>query len=150
MLTTRWSPFNSTWREFNRLHDEVNRLFGRYGADRDAWPNLSVSYPALNVWEDTDHLYAEAELPGMEMNDLEIFVTGDNQLSIQGKRKPPVVEKAMWHRQERGFGEFSRVMTLPVAVAADQVSAEFSQGVLTIKMPKSAAAKPRRIPVKTE
>lgn len=150
MLMTRWSPFNDTLREFNRLHDEMNRLFGRFGTDGGTWPTFAVSYPALNVWEDADNLYTEAELPGMEMNDLEIFVTGDNQLSIKGERKVPQFDKATWHRQERGFGSFARVLTLPVPVDADQVSAELTHGVLTITMPKSAAAKPRRIPVKAE
>lgn len=150
MLMTRWSPLGDTWRDFNRLHDEMNRLFGRLGADGGRWPTVAVTYPALNIWEDADHLYAEAELPGLELKDLEIFVTGDNQLSIKGERKPPTFERATWHRQERGFGQFTRVLTLPVAVDADQVSAEFSHGVLTIKMPKSAKAKPRRIPVKAE
>jgi HSP20 family protein len=109
-----------------------------------------VSYPALNIWEDADCLFAEAELPGMEMNDLEMLVTGDNQLTIKGERRPPAFDKATWHRRERGFGPFTRVLALPVAVDPDRVSAEFSNGVLTIKMPKSEAAKPRRIPVKAE
>ena len=150
MLMTRWSPFSDTWRNFNRLHDEMNRLFDRYGTDGSNWPTPAVSYPALNVWEDADHLYAEAELPGMELNDLEIFVTGDNQLSIKGERKTPTFEDATWHRQERGFGQFTRVITLPVPVDAGRVSAAFSQGVLTITMPKSESAKPRRIQVKAE
>lgn len=150
MLMTRWSPFSDTWRNFNRLHEEMNRLFDRYGTDGGNGPSPKVSYPALNVWEDADHLYAEAELPGMELNDLEIFVTGDNQLSINGERKSPTFENATWHRQERGFGQFTRVITLPLPVDADRVSAAFCHGVLTITMPKSEAAKPRRIPVKAE
>jgi len=150
MLRTRWSPFGDTEREFSRLHGEMNRLFGRFAADRNHWPATSASYPALNVWEDSDHVYAEAELPGMEMKDWEILVTGNNQLSLKGKRRPPEFDKAIWHRQERGFGKFTRVITLPVSVDADRVSAEFQHGVLTIKMPKSESAKPRRIPIKTE
>lgn len=150
MLMTRWSPLGNTWREFNRLHDEMNRLFGRYEADRENYRSLAGSYPALNVWEDAESVFVEAELPGMELNDLEIFVTGDNQLSVKGERKAPQIENATWHRQERGFGTFTRVLALPVPVDADRVSAEFTHGVLTITMPKSAAAKPRRIPVKSE
>jgi HSP20 family protein len=149
-MLTRWSPLNNTWREFHRLHDEMNRLFGRYAADRDNGPAFAVSYPALNVWEDANHIYVEAELPGMEMNDLEIVISGDNQLSLKGERKPPELDNATWHRQERGFGAFSRVITLPIAVNADRVSAEFQHGVLTITLPKNEAAKPRRIPIKGE
>jgi HSP20 family protein len=86
----------------------------------------------------------------MEMNDLEIVISGDNQLSLKGERKPPKLDNATWHRQERGFGAFSRVITLPIAVNADRVSAEFQHGVLTITLPKNEAAKPRRIPIKGE
>src|SRR5262245_14900637 len=115
-MLTRWSPLNNTWREFHRLHDEMNRLFGRYAPDRENGSALAASYPALNNWEDANHIYAEAELPGMEMDDLEIVITGDNQLSLKGERKAPKLDNATWHRQERGFGTFSRVITLPVAV----------------------------------
>ena len=149
MQVTRWSPFNDTWRELSRLHEEMNRLFGRF-PELEIASQYAVTYPALNVWEDVDHIYAEAELPGMAMKDLEIVVTGDNQLSLKGERRQPELDKATWHRQERGFGEFARVITLPVSVDADRVSAEFQHGVLTIKMPKSEGAKPRRIPVKAE
>jgi HSP20 family protein len=128
----------------------MNRLFDRFGVERANWPGLAITYPALNIWEDANNVYAEAELPGLKVYDLEILVTGDNQLSIKGERKAPENEGATWHRQERGFGQFSRVITLPVSVDPDRVSGEFSHGVLTITMPKSEAAKPRTIPVKVE
>jgi len=86
----------------------------------------------------------------MELGDLEIYVTGGNQLTIKGERKQPKFENATWHRQERGFGEFARVLTLPFPVNADKVQAEFSHGVLKITMPKSEEAKPRKIKVKGE
>lgn len=151
MLITRTVPSsNNPWREFDRFYDEMNRLFGRFATDRESARGSAISFPALNIWEDTENVFAEAELPGMKMDDLEILVTSDNQLILKGGRKPPTIENATWHRQERGFGEFNRVVTLPVSVDADRVSAEFQHGVLTIRMPKSEAAKPRRIPVKAE
>ena len=79
----------------------------------------------------------------MEIGDLEITVTGGNQLSIKGERNPPNIEQGVWHRQERGYGKFSRLLTLPCEVKTDQVEAEFKDGVLTIKLPKSEAAKPK-------
>jgi HSP20 family protein len=137
------------WSEMNRLQGEMNRLFGRYGIG-DGGERTAPGYPALDLWEDEEHLYVEAELPGMELADLEIFVNGDDQLSIKGERKPPEIEKASWHRRERGFGSFSRLLTLPENVDAEKVRAEFKHGVLTICMPKKAASKPRRIEVKAE
>jgi HSP20 family protein len=95
-------------------------------------------------------VYAEAELPGMELNDLEIYVTRGDQLTIKGERKEPTTGKAYWHRQERGFGSFTRVLTLPVDVDPDKVEARLHNGVLTITMPKSEKARPRKISVKVE
>jgi HSP20 family protein len=129
-----------------RLHEEMNRLFGRYNnGTRGYSPNV---YPPLNVWEDENNLFVEAELPGFNLDDLEMFVTGQNQLSIKGERKMPQVGQGSWHRQERGHGSFSRLVELPTPVDSEGVTAEFKQGVLTITLPKKAEAKPRRIEVK--
>lgn len=143
MLRTRWEPLS----EMNRLRNEMDRLFGRYSGQASG---LGVSaYPPLNMWEDDDHLYVEAELPGFDMDALEIYVTGGNQLSIKGERKQPQLEGGTWHRQECGYGSFSRLIELPTQVDSEQVSAEFKEGVLTINLPKSREAKPRQIQVKT-
>lgn len=149
MLATRWQPFTSLWGEFARLHDEMNRLFDSSRFDR-GWPGLAVAYPALNVWEDDNNVYAEAELPGMDQDDLEVYVTGGNQLTLKGERKAPRADRGVWHRQERGFGSFVRVLTLPSGVDPDRVEATFANGVMTITMPKAEAHKPRRITVKAE
>ena len=144
MLSTRWQP-RSMWSEMNRLRDEMERAFGGHGLRR-----VSGSvYPPLNLWGDDDSLYVEAELPGFELSDLEIFVSGENQLSIKGERKAPEHEGGTWHRQERGFGSFSRMIELPEPVDTEKVTAEFTNGVLTITMPKREEAKPRRIQVKS-
>jgi HSP20 family protein len=140
MLSTRWEP----WTELNRLSREMDRLFSRGG-------NGGVmgvgTFPALNVWEDDDNLYTEAELPGFCMEDMEIYVTG-NQLTIKGERKPPQHDGGTWHRQECGYGKFSRMVELPGDINGENVSAEFKNGVLKVTLPKSEAVKPRRIEVK--
>jgi HSP20 family protein len=154
MLMTRWDPFarnfSNMWSELNRFRDEMDRLFEAYGLENGGWPGLTVAYPAVNVWQDGDNLYAEAELPGLDLEDLEIYVTGGNQLIVKGERKQPEFEKGVWHRQERGFGSFTRSITLPMHVDADRIEARFSNGVLTVTLPKTEAAKPRRIAVKSE
>ena len=149
-LLTRWQPFRELRHEMRRFQREMNRLFGRRGFDFETWPALAVLYPPVNLWEDDDFVYAEAELPGLKLPDLEITVTADNQLILKGKREPAVPEKVEWHRQERGFGSFERVLTLPVSVDASKVEARLENGVLTVRMAKSPAAKPRTIPVKAE
>ncbi|MEO8271102.1 MAG: Hsp20/alpha crystallin family protein [Aureliella sp.] len=142
MLAARWQP--ST--EMNRLPREMDRLFASNG--NGVGRGMSVgTYPALNVWEDKDQLYAEAELPGFSLDDLEIYVTG-NQLSIKGERRPPENDGGTWHRQERGYGKFARMVELPGELDGHKVSAEFKNGVLLITLPKSEAVKPRKIEVK--
>lgn len=147
MMTVRWRPWMEMQAEVNRLQDEVNRLFGRWtpaavGALRRA------EFPALNLWEDENNLYVEAELPGLELSNLEITVTGGNQLSIKGERPQPTMEKGRWHREERGYGKFSRLVELPFPVCDEKVAAEFKHGVMTITLPKREEAKPRRIEIK--
>jgi HSP20 family protein len=143
MLSTRWEP----WAEMNRLSRELDRLFGRSGSAMGG-PLGAGSYPPLNVWEDDSNLYAEAELPGFNMDDLEIYVSG-NQLSLKGERRAPQQDKGNWHRQERAYGKFHRVIEVPGDVDAENVSAEFKHAVLCITLPKSEAVKPRRIEVKS-
>jgi HSP20 family protein len=156
-LLTGWQPFGplpnemARWqRRMDRFQRRMDQLFGRWGLGVEGWPEVAVAYPPVNLWEDNDFVYAEAELPGLKLADLDMTVTGDNQLAIKGKRQPTAPEKVEWHRQERGFGTFERVLTLPVPVDPAKVDARFENGVLTIKMAKSEAAKPKKIPVKAE
>ena len=83
----------------------------------------------LNVWEDENDVYAEADLPGLDPAKLEVTVTEGNQLTIQGERGPGD-PGAVWVRQERPFGKFTRVVTLPALVDADEVEAKYENGVL--------------------
>jgi len=146
-MLTRWQPFGDVRAEMSRLNDEMNRLFGRYtNGTRGFAPS---GYPMLNLWEDEENLYVEAELPGFNLDEVEMYVTGDNQLSIKGERTPPELKGGTWHRRERGYGSFSRLVELPGVVSSDKVLADFQLGVLTITLPKKQEAKPRRIEVKT-
>jgi HSP20 family protein len=145
---TRWEPFVSN--PWNRLHNEMERLFDRLSDGFQAGPARAVSFPAVNLWEEANNVFVEAELPGMKLDNLEIYVNEGNQLSIQGNRQPEQIGEGVWHRQERGFGQFSRVIPLPAAVNPDKVQAKFEQGVLFITLPKAEHAKPRRITVKGE
>ena len=149
MSTMRWAPMGQLWNEFDAAHNEMNRLL-HYVASRDpADPyGVPVEYPPVNVWDDVDNIYLEAELPGITLENLEITVTDGNRLTLQGQRKPDETDKTTWHRRERCFGSFSRTLTLPVLVDTDRVEARFEMGDLCIKLPKSPKAKPRKIEVK--
>jgi HSP20 family protein len=131
-----------------RLQEEMEQWFGRGAGMNDPRRFAHSVFPPLNAWEDDNNLYVEAELPELELSDLEIFVNGDNQLSIKGERKQPERENGWWHRQERGLGSFSRTCELPQCVDSDKVTAELKHGVLTITLPKRKEARARRIEVK--
>jgi HSP20 family protein len=125
----------------------MNRLFDRWAGDDGQGLG---GFPALNVWEDGEFCHVEAELPGVELKDLEITVTGGNQLTVKGERRPLTPEKGVWHRQERGFGPFSRSLALPFHVDAEKVEARLENGVLTVRLAKHESARPRKITVKAE
>lgn len=148
MLSSRWQSFSPVWNQLHQFQDEMNRLFDRWGNGNSfAGP---ARFPALNVWEEGEEVYVEAELPGLSMKDVEIYVSGGNQLTLKGERKPCAPEKGVWHRQERNFGAFTRSLTLPFPVDADKVEARLENGVLRIQLTKHESARPRKIPVKAE
>lgn len=138
MLTTRWFPV------MNQLQRHVNRILDEFAAA----PNVVNAYPPINLWEDADNLFVEAELPGLQLDKMEIYVSDGNKLTLQGERQLPEMPEGVWHRRERGFGRFNRTFVLPVEVQADKVEARFDNGVLRLTLPKSERAKPRKIPVK--
>lgn len=136
----------------HQLRGEMDRLFENLVESVSPWAGMlraeGGAFPALNVWEDDESLYAEAELPGLRMEDLEVSVRG-NELTIKGERNNSRDQEGTYHRRERGAGAFGRVVRLPVEINAERVEASLQAGVLTVKMPKAEAAKPRRIEVKS-
>jgi len=143
MQVSRWQ--SCSWSQMREFQQEMMLVRERFAARNH--PALASSYPLLNIWGDSDNVYAEAELPGMHLDHLEIYVTEENQLTIQGERRQPELDTGVWYGKERGFGQFSRTIMLPVKVDADKVEARFEYGVLFVTLPKSEAAKPRRISV---
>lgn len=146
-MFARWQNLNPAWNPLTHLQDEMNRLFDRCGFNGHR-PAARGVFPAINVWEEGDSLLVEAELPGLDMKDLEIYVTGADQLTLKGERRPNVPAESVKHRQERGFGSFVRVITLPFPVDANKVDAHLEHGILQVKLAKHESAKPRKIPVK--
>ena len=139
----RWSasPFDELRRQMDRVLDDFNVGLARPG------PLSRAVYPALNVWDAGDTLCVEAEIPGVAKGDLEIYAIG-NELTLKGRRAELSGEKLTYHRQERGAGEFTRVITLPTEVDADRVDSVRRDGVLSGRLPKAESAKPRKIALK--
>lgn len=129
---------------YRGMRNELDQLFNNMW--EHAWPTART-FPPLNVWETEDALFAETEVPGLKMADLEVAVAG-NELAITGRRNRESEENVRYLRRERSFGEFTRTLTLPVNVNADKIEATLKDGVLTIKLPKAAEAQRRKIAVK--
>jgi len=137
-----------------RLRGEMDRLFENFFEDLPSARPYGAGYPGVNLWEEGDSAYLEAELPGLTLDDVEVYVTG-NEVAINGQRRIGGQEDAKqdgvnWHRRERSQGRFSRTMTLPWEIDADKVEARLQDGVLTVKLPKCESCKPRKVKVLTE
>jgi HSP20 family protein len=139
---TIYSP--STQREMDRLQREMNRLFEGMLPER---VRSAPSYPAMNIWTNEDGAMLTAEIPGVHPDDIDISVIGET-LTLTGERKAPEVNEGVrFHRQERGYGKFSRSIELPFRVNTEKVRASFDQGVLHISLPRLPEDKPRKISV---
>jgi HSP20 family protein len=122
-----------------RLQDEVNRVFAGPGS-------FAGGFPAVNLWQGPDSTALTAELPGVDPADIDISVKNDI-VTISGERKPPVGEDATWHRRERAYGRFSRVIQLPYRVDPDRVEARMTDGVLSVELQRPEADRPRRVQI---
>jgi HSP20 family protein len=132
----------SVAREMDRLFDSMFQPYGAVPTFR-----AQPTFPPVNVWEEKEGFYAEAELPGMTMDDVEVLVTED-VLTIKGTRNVDVPAELRPLRRERSVGAFERAIGLPVPIEPDRVEAKLVNGVLSISLPKAPEAKPRRVQVK--
>ena len=130
------------------LRREVNQLISGFFGNTPNGTAARTAPTALNVRETKDALEVELETPGVTNDQTDVSVTG-NELTIKVER-PEVEETGVTHhRRERPVGSFTRVLRIPVDVNGDQIEATLRHGVLTIRLPKSKAAKPRKIQVAT-
>lgn len=138
-------PFN--WREWEQMRRDMDRMFTQSFPMRRRM--RASGFPAINVWtNDAEGAVLTTELPGIDPDDVDISVTGDT-LTLNGCCKPSEApESAQYHRRERSRGDFSRTVQLPYTVDPDKVEAVVEKGVLTIKLPRAEAEKPRQIAVK--
>jgi HSP20 family protein len=144
-LLTRWEPF----REFSPMQDRLNRLFREsYNPERpeEALTTTSLA-PPVDIYEDEHNFTLKIEVPGIDEKDIDVRIEG-NTLTVHGERKLEKEEKEEnFRRVERHYGSFTRSFTLPGSVDPGEVSADYDKGVLKIKLPKKAEAKPKQIKV---
>jgi HSP20 family protein len=140
---TRFDPFRTAG-----LHEEVERMFREVsGATQDTPATAGAFSPALDVREHADFYTLFVELPGVDVDDVEITLE-ENVLTIAGERGfYDDLETDEFRRVERRFGRYHRAVRLPDRVDGNGVSATYGDGVLTIQVPKAEDAKPRRIAI---
>ena len=128
-----------------RLQEELDRFFGKPLYDQGlTGPNV---FPLVNVFSDKEGgLVVRAEVPGIKPGALNLQVEA-GRLTIGGERAAGET-KASYHRRERGCGTFSRTLHLPADLDGEKAEAEYRNGVLTVRIPKLASAKPRQIAVR--
>jgi len=137
-----WTENANPFDELHALQREMNRLFNGY----DERTTLS-RFPALNIWGDQEKMVVTAELPGMEPENIDIQVV-ENQLTLKGERpSDEPAEDAVCHRCERDAGTFTRTIRLPFAIESDKVTATYTNGILTLTLPRLEASKPKQIEI---
>jgi HSP20 family protein len=152
MITRRLFDFPGFgWRghfqELDQMKRNLDSLMQNFEARPGALATAGV-FPLINLTEIKDAYYLRAELPGVKAADLSIETT-DNNISISGERKiAETVQNAKYHRREREFGRFSRVISMPKSINRDKIDAKLADGILTIVIPKAEDEKPRLITVK--
>src|SRR5579883_45554 len=109
-------------------------------------PSGTGAYPPVNVFRKGDDFVVITEVPGIKKSDLEIQVK-DNTIRIAGTKSIEYAEKASLHRRERLGGRFDRAVALPVRIEADQVKAEYRDGILALFLPRAERDKPRSIKI---
>jgi HSP20 family protein len=103
--------------------------------------------PAVDIFETTDSIVIKAELPDVDLKDIDVRIE-DNTLTLRGERKHEgEVKKENYHRIERYFGAFQRSFSLPATINQEGVEAICEKGVLTITLPKKEETKPKQINV---
>jgi len=141
-----WRPF----RELGTFRREMDRLWDRFFGEEPLGRGFVGEWsPTVDVSETKNELLVKAELPGLDVKDIEVNITGD-LLTIKGEKKKEEEEKDEHHHIERYYGSFQRSMRLPVNVQRDKVDATFEKGVLKVKMPKTEEAKKKEVKIQVK
>lgn len=142
MAITRWDPF----REVQTLQNRMNSLFRDMNGDND--PLTAASFaPPVDIYEDDKKVVIKLEVPGINEKDLDVRME-NHTLTVKGERKLEQEEKEEnFHRIERRYGSFFRAFTLPTTVDAENIKANYHNGVLRLELTKKPEAQPKQIKV---
>jgi len=143
MSLSQYDPLSNFPATFRTFEDAVARMLNEPRGARP-WS------PSVDIFETENELILKADLPDVKLEDIEVRV--ENQtLTLKGERKFEKDESNRgFHRIERQYGTFVRSFTVPASVDAERVAAEYKNGVLTVRLPKKEAAKPRQVKIQAK
>ena len=149
MAIVRWEPFRELTALQNEMGRWMNQLAGGAGATVGNG-QTSTWLPAVDVWETDKELVLSFDLPGIPEDKIAVELD-DNVLTVSGEReRTQERSEDRFYRYERRFGQFSRSVTLPTGVKEDDIKADYTDGVLEVRVPKPEEAKPKRIQIGTQ
>jgi len=144
MSIERWDPFSEAVSLREAMNTLLQESFVRPGAGNAQGGHATLP---LDISENENEFVVKASLPGVKPEEVQITVHGDT-LTIRGETRAEEVKKGeQWHVRERRYGALQRSVSLATPVASDKAEAHFEHGVLTLRLPKSEAAKPRQIKI---
>ena len=134
MTLIPWNPF----REMDHMNEDLNRLFNLPGRFFEA-----ASTPRVDVYQTENDVIFKAEIPGVSKEDLNLYVD-ENRVRLSGQiRREKEFKEENAYRSERVYGSFSRTIPMPVEVKSDETKAEYKDGILTVRIPKSEPSRPK-------
>jgi HSP20 family protein len=137
---TNWNP----WKELDQIQREMGRLFGR----RMAQPS-PLGYPAVNLWADDRSVVLTADVPGLEPEQLDVTINRNTVILSASPETEKRKEGETYYRRERPSASFMRTVDLPVEVDPNSAEADYSKGVLTLRMSRPVAHQPKKVAVRT-
>ncbi len=147
-MLMRLNDIDQMFHAMDMLQKRLSRIpaeFGRIAPFQSGW-NVPQSGPSTNLYDAGEQLEMKIEVPGIPRENLNIKIQG-NYLEVSGKRESDAPEGYSAHRVERGATTFTRSFTLPADVDSTKVEARLDNGLLTLILPKSEAAKPKQITI---
>lgn len=133
------------WRELDQMRRQLESVI-----DPLTRPLARRVFPSLNLYDSGEEIVLAAQLSGLTKDDIQVTFT-DGVLTLSGTRRPPGLREVMTPlRQERPVGRFEKSIELPVKIDPERISASFRNGIMTVRLPKAAEARPRPIAVSVE
>jgi HSP20 family protein len=144
-------PWRSLGGELSSLRSEMDDLWRRFFGETPLSRRATEEWwPSVDFSETKDSFVVKAELPGLDVKDVDVSISGD-VLTIKGEKKKEEEEKDEHHyRAERYYGSFQRSLQIPSGVQADKVEASFDKGILKVTLPKAEEAKKKQIEIKVD